>query len=313
MESVGGMIEGNGSSPRKPLFKVCFVHHEFHHELAGNPTRIVRMEDLHQFHEHRNAKSCGAVKHCIQTVWEHQTLPPDEDDVCKICLEMVKEARDQLESNETQEELKEVFEGSCKLIPISIVSKECCKLADDFVPELVETLASQMNPQVVCSVAGLCNNEWVDKLLEEAKCVTQISEKSICILTDSKGAIFNIIKYVPNVYAHRIIPIHKQLRKLKELQKEITFQWIPNHCGIPGNEKVDKFAKQATYLQPTPLQVISLSSAFASVKSHFTNLWINNWLSSDKGKVLQSVQKKPNDLEMYKNLPRHVQTFLTRP
>ncbi|XP_069698221.1 uncharacterized protein Sap-r [Periplaneta americana] len=116
-----------------------------------------------------NAKSCGAVKHCIQTVWEHQTLPPDEDDVCKICLEMVKEARDQLESNETQEELKEVFEGSCKLIPISIVSKECCKLADDFVPELVETLASQMNPQVVCSVAGLCNNEWVDKLLEEAK------------------------------------------------------------------------------------------------------------------------------------------------
>lgn len=127
-----------------------------------------------------------------------------------------------------------------------------------------------------------------------------------------QGAIFNIIKYVPNLYAHRIIPIQKQLSKLKELQKEITFQWIPSHCGIPGNEKVDNIAKQATYLQPRPLQVISLSSAFASVKSHFTNLWINNWLSSDKGKILQSVQKKPNDLEMYKNLPRHVQTFLTR-
>ncbi|KAJ4444903.1 hypothetical protein ANN_06701 [Periplaneta americana] len=112
--------------------------------------------------------------------------------------------------------------------------------------------------------------------------------------------------------ALQIIPIQKQLSKLKELQKEITFQWIPSHCGIPGNEKVDDIAKQATYLQPRPLQVISLSSAFASVKSHFTNLWINNWLSSDKGKILQSIQKKPNDLEMYKNFPRHVQTFLTR-
>lgn len=116
-----------------------------------------------------HAKLCGAVKHCIQTVWEHQKLPPDDDDVCKICLEMVKEARDQLESNETQEELKEVFEGSCNLIPVKVISEACCKVADEFIPELVETLASQMNPQVVCSVAGLCNNAWVDKQLEDSR------------------------------------------------------------------------------------------------------------------------------------------------
>lgn len=61
---------------------------------------------------------------------------------------MVGQARDQLESNETMEEIKEVFEGSCDLIPLGIVKKECKKLADDFIPELVETLASQMNPQV---------------------------------------------------------------------------------------------------------------------------------------------------------------------
>lgn len=42
-------------------------------------------------------------------------------------------------------------------------------LADDFIPELVEALASQMNPQMVCSVAGLCNNAAIDKMLEEQK------------------------------------------------------------------------------------------------------------------------------------------------
>lgn len=61
---------------------------------------------------------------------------------------MVGQARDQLESNETMEEIQQVFDGSCDLIPIKLVKKECKKLADDFIPELVEALASQMNPQV---------------------------------------------------------------------------------------------------------------------------------------------------------------------
>lgn len=119
----------------------------------------------------KNAKNCGAVTHCIQTVWEKQKYAVDNDEICNICLDMVKQARDQLESNETQADLKAVFEGSCNLIPIKLVKKECKKLADDFIPELVEALASQMNPNVVCSVAGLCNNAAIDKMLEEMPAV----------------------------------------------------------------------------------------------------------------------------------------------
>uniref|UniRef100_A0A6B2EIA5 Putative saposin n=1 Tax=Phlebotomus kandelakii TaxID=1109342 RepID=A0A6B2EIA5_9DIPT len=111
------------------------------------------------------AKTCNAVTHCIQTVWEKQNVPEDHDSICKICLDMVEQARDQLESNQTQSDLRDVFEGSCKLIPVKLVRKECIKMADDFVPELIEALASQMNPQMVCSVAGLCNNANIDKLL----------------------------------------------------------------------------------------------------------------------------------------------------
>ena len=53
-----------------------------------------------------------------------------------------------------QEELKEVFDGSCDLIPVKVVANYCKKLADEFIPELVETLASEMNPDTVCTVAG---------------------------------------------------------------------------------------------------------------------------------------------------------------
>ncbi|XP_046391934.1 prosaposin [Ischnura elegans] len=126
----------------------------------------------------RNAKSCNAVKHCIQSVWERQTLPEDNGDICNICKDMVTQARAQLESNETQEELKEVFEGSCKLIPVKIVTQECIKMVDEFIPELVETLASQMNPQMVCSVAGLCNSARNDQLLAEYKANLAVSKNS---------------------------------------------------------------------------------------------------------------------------------------
>ncbi|XP_026733389.1 uncharacterized protein LOC113497828 [Trichoplusia ni] len=112
-------------------------------------------------------RECKATHHCVSRVWSKMSFPEDNDSICKICTDMVTQARDQLQSNETQEELKEVFEGSCRLIPIKVVAKECMKLADDFVPELVETLASQMNPQAVCSVAGLCNNARIDRMLEE--------------------------------------------------------------------------------------------------------------------------------------------------
>ncbi|EDW16612.2 uncharacterized protein LOC6575135 [Drosophila mojavensis] len=115
-----------------------------------------------------NSKECKATRHCIQTVWEKRTVPVDTDSICQICKDMVTQARDQLRSNETEEEIKEVFEGSCKLIPIKLVQKECITLADNFIPELVEALSSQMNPDQVCSVAGLCNSARIDELLHNA-------------------------------------------------------------------------------------------------------------------------------------------------
>ena len=51
---------------------------------------------------HSKASECGMTSWCISNVWQYMDLPEDNDDVCSICKEMVKEARDQLNSNETQ-------------------------------------------------------------------------------------------------------------------------------------------------------------------------------------------------------------------
>jgi len=113
------------------------------------------------------AAQCSALPFCIQAVWTKEAVAKDTDEVCDICKDMVGQARDTLQSNETQEELREVFEGSCDLIPLKPIRKECKVLADEFVPELVETLSSEMNPDTVCTVAGLCNSERIDKMLHK--------------------------------------------------------------------------------------------------------------------------------------------------
>ncbi|KAL3279381.1 hypothetical protein HHI36_016891 [Cryptolaemus montrouzieri] len=117
----------------------------------------------------RSAASCHATRHCIQTEWIHKQLPPDNSNICQTCLDMVKQARDQLLSNETQDLIKQVFEGTCNLTHFKIIVDECDKIVDSFIPDLIDTLASEMNPQVVCSVAGLCNNANYLKALEEEK------------------------------------------------------------------------------------------------------------------------------------------------
>ncbi|XP_043267105.1 prosaposin [Venturia canescens] len=133
-----------------------------------------------------NAAKCKSTQHCIKKVWESMKVEDDKDSVCGICKDMVRQARDQLESNETQEDLKEVFEGSCALMQIKPIVRECDKLVDEFIPQLVETLASQMDPSVVCSVAGLCNSARIDRMIENHNKLLRKNSGKISSLSDDE-------------------------------------------------------------------------------------------------------------------------------
>lgn len=124
---------------------------------------------------------CKSTTHCISRIWSKRHYSEDSDLVCQVCKDMVKQARDQLQSNETQEELIEVLEGSCKLIPIKEIQEKCIQLADEFIPELVEILASEMNPTAVCTVAGLCNSWQIDEMLGKKSNLKSTSVMDSCV------------------------------------------------------------------------------------------------------------------------------------
>ncbi len=50
-----------------------------------------------------------------------------------------------------------------------------------------------------------------------------------------------------------MVIMHK-LARLDALGKEVTFEWVPAHMGIPGNECADSLAKAATLLAPPGIQ-----------------------------------------------------------
>ncbi|XP_058789461.1 uncharacterized protein LOC131663220 isoform X2 [Phymastichus coffea] len=170
------------------------------------------------------AAGCNATKHCIPKVWEKLQVPEDHDSVCQICKDMVKQARDQLESNETQEDLKTVFEGSCALIYIKPIVKECDKLVDEFIPELVETLASQMNPSVVCSVAGLCNSAHIDKLIEEYEKQSKIKK------LESQMSLEND-EYKPNDCSKCYTVAHHMEHKFSQTSRDKVLEQFLHICG----------------------------------------------------------------------------------
>ncbi|KAG8182465.1 hypothetical protein JTE90_020385 [Oedothorax gibbosus] len=112
------------------LLSVAFVnsfptpHHSVPSE-CGDPT--FACQDL------QSARLCKVVKSCIHDVWANMAVPDDDN-----------------------EEIKEVFEGSCKLLPVKIIAEGCIKIVDEIIPELVEMLASRMDPTMVCTVSGMC-------------------------------------------------------------------------------------------------------------------------------------------------------------
>ncbi|XP_039275952.1 uncharacterized protein LOC111050095 [Nilaparvata lugens] len=180
----------------------------------------------------RTSKDCKVpVKLCIPT-WEQTKLAEDNGEICKVCKDMIQQARDQLNSNETQEELKEVFEGSCNLIPVKMARKECIKVVDEFVPELVEALSSQMNPQIVCATAGLCNNAKMDLLYEKLK-REEMEEKEKTKLVDLP--IERMFPVIPTTAAYNQEAVSRasEACELCELFLHFTQQQIT----LPANEQ----------------------------------------------------------------------------
>ena len=116
-------------------------------------------------------------------------------------------------------------------------------------------------------------------------CITHTLQK-VCILTDSKSTVQKLLSYKSTDYYFRTKGIIIKLLLLPEETTRVTFQWIykcpANHtANIPGqiiflirNEIADALAKEASKLNPIPMERTSLSPAIKYKKNISTETWI---------------------------------------
>ena len=57
---------------------------------------------------------------------------------------------------------------------------------------------------------------------------------------------------------------------------EVTLQWIPSHCEIPGNERADTLAKKGAQSEQPNIPV-SLATAKRIIKANNKIKRLNNW------------------------------------
>ena len=98
---------------------------------------------------------------------------------------------------------------------------------------------------------------------------------------------------------------------LKQFDVVLYLQWIPSHCGIPGNERADILAKKGA-AKTQPEKPVSQATAKQILKSNSTIEWHNRWAQHDKGRVMFKYLPKPNKNDPINSLERKDQVVIFR-
>ncbi|GFU30976.1 hypothetical protein NPIL_647621 [Nephila pilipes] len=85
-----------------------------------------------------------------------------------------------------------------------------------------------------------CNGEVeaIKVILTHLNAHPPLSDQTV-IFSDSQAAILAISNYSQASSSMFVTQCRSLMGKMREKCKTIVLQWIPSHCGIPGNEKVN--------------------------------------------------------------------------
>ena len=110
------------------------------------------------------------------------------------------------------------------------------------------------------------------KAAEELTSNANEIKPNVLILTDA----LSVLEGLKNAKEKCLDPLHKALATLSSKAK-VTLQWIPAHCGIPGNEIADVLAKEGSRLEQT-----DRGMSYQEVKTHVKRCSKNQWMARHK-------------------------------
>lgn len=132
----------------------------------------------------------------------------------------------------------------------------------------------------------ICTQLETYAIYEAVKIGHTSNSDTIIIISDSFSAITSIL----NAYPENEL-VHLIQRMLSTTNKIISFTWIPSHVGIPGNEKVDSKANEATIPRSsTKITKIKTSDAMNNIKNKLMDTWQNDWSNVPLSNKLRNIK-----------------------
>jgi hypothetical protein len=104
------------------------------------------------------------------------------------------------------------------------------------------------------------------------------------IFTDNAAAVLAVKEPKPSPAQIFALKFHKVIQEILESNENIsiTVSWCPSHCDIPGNDRADELAKDATKLGRQVPYSVSYSNANRRAKRAVAKMWQQEWEATPK-------------------------------
>ena len=96
---------------------------------------------------------------------------------------------------------------------------------------------------------------------------------------------------------------------LNTFNVQLTLQWIPSHCNIPGNERADVLANKGSACEQ-PNFPVSQATAKQIIKTNTRQEWLDRWAMGSTGRVVFQHMTRPNKHDPINDLCRREQSII---
>ncbi|XP_075390928.1 prosaposin [Tenrec ecaudatus] len=130
----------------------------------------------------KTASECGALRHCLQTVWNKPTV---KSLPCDICKDVIVEAGKLLKESGAEEKITGNLEKVCEWLPNANLTSSCKTIVDSYLPVILDIIKGETSrPEEVCSALKLCQS--LQKHLAELQHQKQLESNKIPELDTSE-------------------------------------------------------------------------------------------------------------------------------